>query len=432
MNESVIAWLPDRAPAPAGLPDWLRAQQDAAEQAASRMPLPHRRQESWKYTSVAALESQTFAPATEAETVRAEDLTAWQIPGLDCHLLVFVNGHFRSDLSVIDQLPERVWLASFSNTDADTLSAFETQLKSESLHDDEPFDQLNLSRFSDGLVIHVGANQRVRKPVHCLSVSLGETTHSAVHLRHLIKLESFASLELIETEVTAGQHSVAVTRSVSAECDAHASLTHTRIRHLHDAGHLLDHSRVIQHNDSRLSSACFDLSGALIRHRFDVHLVGERASCDLSGVYTPSGRGHIDTQLMIEHRAAHCVSAQHYRGVVADRGRAVFRGKVIVQPGADGSDATQNNANLLLSAQAEVDTKPELEIYADEVTCSHGATVGQLDDAQLFYLQSRGIDRERARSLLMNAFCTTIADSLDNDTLKTHMTGQLHAQFARQ
>ncbi len=432
MSASVTEWLADSTPASAARPEWLRAQQAEAEQTASTLPLPHRRQESWKYTSIAALQKQSFRCAADADTVRAEDLAEWQIPGLDCHLLVFVNGRFRSDLSFVDHLPSGVCVGAFSIVDEATVGLFEAQLQAESLHDDEPFDQLNLSRFSDGLVIHVSAGQRVRKPVHCLSLSLGEDNNSTTHLRHLIRLEQSAQLELIETEVTEGQHSVAVTRSVSVECAPHARLTHTRIRQLHDAGHLFDHTRVIQHSDSRLTSTCFDLSGALIRHRFDVHLIGDRASCDLSGVYTPSGRSHTDTQLMVEHRATHCISSQHYRGVVADRGRAVFRGKVVVQPGADGSDATQNNANLLLSEHAEVDTKPELEIYADEVTCSHGATIGQLDDVQLFYLRSRGIGEAQARSLLMNAFCTTIADALDNDSLKTHLTGRLRAQFVSQ
>jgi Fe-S cluster assembly protein SufD len=172
-----------------------------------------------------------------------------------------------------------------------------------------------------------------------------------------------------------------------------------------------------------------ELGGALVRHDLRAELIGDGAQLETRGVFMPHGRQHVDTQLAIRHQALNTASSSIWRGVASDRARGVFRGAIVVAPGADGSDASLSNKNLLLSASAEIDTKPELEIYADEVKAAHGATVGQLDERSLFYLRSRGIPLAEARALLTAAFCRAVLDDLPNEALREHLSSLLVAQL---
>jgi Fe-S cluster assembly protein SufD len=172
-----------------------------------------------------------------------------------------------------------------------------------------------------------------------------------------------------------------------------------------------------------------ELGGALVRHDLQAELIGDDAQLDTRGVFMPHCRQHIDTQLAIRHQALNTRSSSNWRGVASGRARGVFRGAMVVSPGADGSDASLSNKNLLLSPNAEIDTKPELEIYADEVKAAHGATVGQLDERALFYLRSRGIPLHEARALLTTAFCRAVLDDLPNDALQEHLAELLIAQL---
>ncbi len=415
----------------AGLPDWLQQQRDEAERLSANASLPTRKLESWKYTSLKPMQALRFThEAGEDAALCSEDLADLMIPGLDCHALVFVNGQFRPQLSLLEELPDAVTITSLGG---DTAGDFVPFAESFLVPDPDPaavFDNINLSRFTDGLLIDIPAGVTVRKPLFCLYLNISSESDSAQHYRHQIRIGEGARLTLIEQQCSEGSAAAAVTQVSELKCDADAELSHVKIRRMHEQGYLLDTTRVCQQSSSRYNCWTFDLHGRLIRHACRIDLAGDSASCDLKGLYIPNQQEQNDTQLLIDHQKRDCSSAQHFRGVVSDRSRAVFRGKVIVQPGADGADAAQHNANLLLSDQAEVDTRPELEIHADEVQCSHGATVGQLDDNQLFYLQSRGISQERARVMMMAAFCQQIADSLDSDPLRSYLTGMINEQFS--
>jgi Fe-S cluster assembly protein SufD len=201
-----------------------------------------------------------------------------------------------------------------------------------------------------------------------------------------------------------------------------AVLTHVRLQQCAAHSLLFTRTEVDQGARSEYRHTGLDLAGGLSRHDLHARLLGPGAHSEINGAYLPSGRSHVDTQLAIDHRAPNCSSSQFYRGVLKDRGRAVFRGRVHVWSGADGTEARQSNANLLLSPHAEVDTKPELEIEADEVIASHGATVGQLDESAVFYMRSRGLNEVMARQLLTGAFCQAVIDRLGDQGLRDRLT----------
>jgi len=204
-----------------------------------------------------------------------------------------------------------------------------------------------------------------------------------------------------------------------------AVLHHTLFQNAAVGSNLIRRSRLYLGARAQAKLHVLELGGALVRHELRVELAGDGARLDTRGVFMPRGRQHIDTQLAIRHQALNTASDSVWRGVADQRGRGVFRGAILVAPGADGSDASLSNKNLLLSSLAEIDTKPELEIYADEVKAAHGATVGQLDERALFYLRSRGIPQAEARALLTAAFCRAVLDDLPNAALREHLAGLL-------
>jgi Fe-S cluster assembly protein SufD len=204
-------------------------------------------------------------------------------------------------------------------------------------------------------------------------------------------------------------------------------LQHAQIQQDDQHATLITRTEIEQFETSRYEFTGLDLGGSLVRHDLRSLLRGAGAHCEFRGAYLPRGSSHVDVHLEIEHRAPNCSSGQFYRGVLEDRGRAVWNGRVHVHPGADGTEARQSNANLLLSRHAEVDTKPELEIEADDVIASHGATVGQLDEDAIFYLRSRGLDEPMARQLLTGAFCRAVVDKLPAGPVREALSGALES-----
>ncbi len=404
---------------------WLDAARRAQLDAFLRDGLPGTRNEAWKYTALRALERHAFAAGDAEAVARAVDADALLLPGVDGPRLVFVNGVFRADLSLLDDLPDGLDLRPLSQAltgDAEPLRFFLTR---DWQHQADAFARLNAALAGDGMVLRVEAGARVEQPVQVVHVGAPAEAELAWHARSIIDVGEGASLQLVEQHVASGEQAHLGTLVSDVVLREGGSLDWVMLQNAAARATLVRRHTLRQDARSTVRIHALELGGKLARNDIDAELRGEGARLETRGVFVPHARQHLDTHLDIRHAALDTASDALWRGVADQGGHGVFHGQIIVDPGADGTDASLNNKNLLLSPQAAIDTQPVLEIHADEVQAAHGATVGQLDELSLFYLRSRGIPYETARKLLTAAFCRAALDSLANEALREHLNALL-------
>ncbi len=404
---------------------WLDAARRTQLEAFLRDGLPGAHNEAWKYTALRALERQAFVHGDAAAASRKVDADSLTLPGVDGPRLVFVNGAFRADLSRLDELPEGLGVQPLSQalaTDAEPLRFFLTR---DWEHLADAFARLNAALAGDGVVLRVKAGRRVETPVHVVHVGAPAETDLSWHLRSVIEVGEGASLRLVEHHVDSQAHAYLGTLVSDVVLREGASLDWVMLQDAAAKATLVRRHTLRQDARSTARIHALELGGKLVRNDIDVELRGDDARLETRGVFVPHARQHLDTHLDIRHAALDTSSHALWRGVADQGGHGVFHGQIVVDPGADGTDASLYNKNLLLSRQAAIDTQPVLEIYADEVMANHGATVGQLDEQALFYLRSRGIALDMARNLLTAAFCRVALDSLDNEPLRGHLDALL-------
>ncbi len=384
-------------------PAWLRELREAGWRGFSAQGLPGRRDEDWKYTRLAALER--FAPEAPLQLT--------QLPAIaptDGALLVFAGGRLVPQWSRLPATPgvEVTNLAAALAAGGDG-DALRSRLRLEGPQ--RPFAALNQALFEDGLWLRLAPGARLTDPLHVVHV--GGARQSSAQLRLLIELGEHSEALVVEHYLGAGTDAYHVNVLAQATLAPGAHLRHVKLLTEGPAAIHVGDFRVRVGRDARFESHALAAGGGLLRQDIDVYLHQAGGECSLRGLYTAGSGEHVDFHTRIEHIAPHCRSEETYKGLVGGTGRAVFNGRVQVHAGADKTDSAMTCANLLLSNRAEVDAKPELEIYADDVKCSHGATVGQLDEAQVFYLRARGIDEAAARALLMTAFARDALSGLD-------------------
>ena len=417
------------APLPGSGIAWLDAARRENREAFASAGLPDTRVEAWKYTALRALGQRSFASGDDQAQMRAVDAGSLTLPGVDGPRLVFVNGVFRADLSLLDGLPTGLTLQPLSQALHGDTEPLRFALSRHYRETGDAFARVNAASARDGVVLRVAANAKIAAPVQLVFVGAAAEVALAWHARNVIELGEGAELTLIEQHVASGEQVHLATLVSDIELQQGARLHHTVLQNAAMGTSLVRRSSLRLHVRAHATLHVLELGGALVRHDLQAELLGDGAQLDTRGVFMPHGRQHIDTQLAIRHQALNTTSSSNWRGVANDRARGVFRGAIVVAPGADGSDASLSNKNLLLSPSAEIDTKPELEIYADEVKAAHGATVGQLDERSLFYLRSRGIPQAEARALLTTAFCRAVLDDLPNETLREHLSTLLTAHL---
>ncbi|MBP1474457.1 Fe-S cluster assembly protein SufD [Frateuria sp. MAH-13] len=415
-----VAALAD-APLPASGVAWLDQARRENLVAFAEAGLPDTRVEAWKYTALRALSQRSFAAGDAQAARRAVDPVALALPGIEGPALVFVNGVFRADLSLLDDVPPGVSLQPLSGALTHAPDPLRFALSRRYREPSDAFARLNGAFATDGAVLRVAAGAKVAAPVRLLFIGAAAERDVAWHVRDLVELGEGAELALIEQHLGAGEQAHLGTRLADFTLHADAALHHVVLQQAGAGSSLVRRSHYRLDARAQAHLHVLELGATLARHDVRAELVGDAAVFHTHGAFLPDGRQHIDTQLAIHHQARNTVSASTWRGVASGRGRGVFRGAIVVNTGADGTDASLNNKNLLLSTQAEIDTKPELEIYADEVKAAHGATVGQLDERALFYLRSRGIPGEQARTLLTTAFARAPFESLPDDALRQHI-----------
>lgn len=389
---------------------WLASLRQTALARFDATGFPSPREEDWKYTNVAPIEKKRFAaavPTGTSSTLDVDLLTRFRLK--DAWNLVIVDGRWAPEHSALDGIPPEVVIAPISHALQEDPALVERHLGRSLENERHGFIAFNTAFFSEGLLIRVPPACRLPKPLQLLHISTG--VDLSVHLRNLVLLGRAAEAQLVETFIGTPDSSglsTAISELILEEdagLDAYSLQLHAE-RAYHFGGAYASVGRGARYRHTLLS-----LHGLLTRN--DIHVeLDHGAECVLDGLFLGQQRRHVDTHTLIHHRAPCACSRETYRGVLADRSRGVFQGRIIVHPSAQRTDAQMNNRNLLLSRDAEIDTKPQLEIHADDVKCSHGVAIGQLDEKSVFYLQSRGIDAETARNMLTFAFANAMVEKI--------------------
>lgn len=395
---------------PGGDSGWLRALRELGIRRFSEMGFPDVGDEQWKYTRVAAIARRRFKPGRLADTgVSQEDLAPFLLHGVECHRLVFVDGWHSPELSSPGALPSGAAVDSLARVLTETRDLVEPWVRQADFR--SGFEALNTAFLGDGAWIHLEPGVVLERPIHVIYAATGAGEPRLCNVRTLIVSGPNSQAKVIESYVSLGaEHlTLAVTTIALAEG---ASLEHYKLQEESDRAFHVGRMDVREGRASRFTSHAVALGAELCRNDIVASLEAEGAECTLNGLYMVEGRQHVDFHTTVEHREPHGTSREYYKGILGGRSRGVFNGRVHVHPGAQRTDSDQSNKNLLLSRDAEVDTKPELEIYADDVKCSHGATVGQLDPDMLFYLRARGIDEAAARGLLTYGFAQDIIERM--------------------
>jgi Fe-S cluster assembly protein SufD len=415
----------------AGLPgqqlDWLReARAEAIGRFAQQgFPTPH--DEDWKYTAVGSIEKSHFnvTPAPCPELL-APLVASHALP--DSHLLVFINGRLAPELGRPGSLPPGCVLTSLAGRLEEAADELEANLVT--YPPASAFADLNLAFMSDGAYVKLPPGVAVKAPIQLLFIVTEASL--AVQPRNLILADAGSSACLVEQHVALGDFSYFTNALTEIVLGATARIEHHKLQQEALAAFHIATINVRQATGSHFNSSAFALGARLARTGIAVALQAEDASCSLDGLYVTDGRQHIDHHTRIDHLKPRCTSRELYKGILGGASRAVFNGRVVVHADAQGSDATQTNHNLLLSENAEIDSKPQLEIWADDVKCSHGATVGQLDEDQLFYLCSRGIDRVAAGALLTRSFAMEVIGRVALPSLQARLDELLRDRLPRQ
>ncbi|MGN6789897.1 MAG: Fe-S cluster assembly protein SufD [Rhodanobacteraceae bacterium] len=389
---------------------WLEDARHQALRAFAERGLPDTRNELWKYTALRALQQRAYAPRDTDAASRSVADELLRLEGCEGPRAVFVNGVFRADLSRLDELAEGITLQPLLDALEHPPEPLRFLLAARG-DEDDGFTLLNRALAADGLIVRVADGARVPQPLHVVHVGTSAGSAVAWHLRDLIELGEGASLAVIEHHVgddTSG-HFANLVRNITLR--EQAQFDWTIVQRASQDATLLRRTDCVLHEDAQLDFHALELGGKLARHELRVELAGDRARFASRGAFVLDGQ-HADSEVLVTHRGRDTVSDSLWRGVAGDGARGVVHGRILVQPGADGSDGSFYNKNLLLSPTAEINTRPALEIYADEVKANHGATVGQLDENVLFYLRSRGIPLDTARRMLVRAFCVVTLDGI--------------------
>lgn len=405
-------------------PDWLAELRSAAIERFGELGFPTTRDEDWRYTNIASLARRPLEMHTPRAAARA-GLEACaersRFAGLAADLYVFVNGRFDAELS--DASSDS--FASLLQLRGDDPSRLEARLGSCTSSDDS-FAALNTAFLEDGAVIHARSDESSERAVHLLFIATGDCIS---HPRVLVIAETGSQICVIQDHVSLGNAESVTNAVTEVVAGANSSVDVVLLQRENDQGQLFTSTWARQDRSSRFAEHTVTLGGGLVRNELSVGLHGEGAECSLRGLFIGKNSRHIDNHTSVDHAVPHCSSNELYKGILDDQSRGVFRGRVVVQKDAQKSNAVQSNPNLLLADSAEIDTKPQLEIYADDIRCSHGSAIGHLDAEALFYLRARGIGERDARELLTQGFAHEITSALPGRALAEGVRALLFANL---
>jgi Fe-S cluster assembly protein SufD len=415
-------------------PAWLVPVRRAAFERFRALGFPTRHDEDWHFTSAAPIAEADFAPlrgagSPEAGDVRPSDLEPFLFGGLEWPRLVFLDGEFAPDLSATAGLAPRVRLSRLAQAIDAEPSIVRAELTAIADTTHNAFGALNTALFTDGVFVHVPAGVILERPLQVVYVSTPDAAKGVTYPRTLIVVDPRAQAAVIESYVALGDATYFTNAVTEVRLGEGAHLAHIRVQRESTRSFHVGLAQTHQARDSRLAAFSFATGAALSRANIYTSLAGPGAEVTLDGLYLVDGTQHVDHQTKIEHIAPNCASHEVFKGILDGAAHGVFNGKVYVHPAAQKTDGKQTNNNLLLSADAQVDTKPQLEIFADDVKCTHGATVGRLDDIALFYLRSRGLPADQARTLLTYAFAADVLQRIADPAVRDALQDAVRVRF---
>ena len=398
---------------------WLRKLRQEGFARFSQLGFPTTHDEDWRFTNIAPISRNAFQLAESAKVSR-RDLKPFLIPGAACQL-VFLNGRYAPELSSLGKLPKGVHAGSLAEAIKSDGDKLQNRLGRYATFDKDAFIALNSAFLADGGYVHVPRGVVVEAPICLLYVSTGSGAPAMAHPRNLIVAEDHSQVTVVEDYVSIASgvmFSNVVTELYAGE---DAVVAHYMIEREDKQALNVSTLRIEQERNTNVESHSVLLGGALVRNNVHPVLAGEGGECLINGLFIGTGRQHMDNYMLVEHAQPHCNSRQFYNGILDEQAHGVFHGRIIVHKDAQKTDAKQTNRNLLLSDDAQIDTKPQLEIYADDVKCTHGATIGQVEENALFYLRSRGLDEVAARRLLLYAFASECLDRMRTGAVRTYL-----------
>lgn len=404
-------------------PDWLAPVRQAGLARYTELGLPTLRDEDWRFTNVAPIAKLPFKPVLEpaidgVTTGALKQLAFAELPGTK---LVFVNGHYAAALSRTTKLPPGVKVSNLAAALASEPALLEKHLGRYAQPADNGFAALNQAFFLDGGFVCVPAGKVLEEPIQFIYVSTGKPSGATVHPRNLVIAEANSQVTVLESYVSLGGSGYFTNAVTELFAGDNARLEFVKFQDeapdaFHIAGFHGEFGRT-----SNVNVHSFALGAKLSRNNIRTKLAGEGLECILNGLYLTRGEQLADHHMIVEHAQPHCASHEYFNGILDDKSRGVFHGRILVRPIAQKTDAKQTNKNLLLSDDASADTKPQLEIYADDVKCTHGATIGQLNEESIFYLRSRGIGPETARRMLIHAFAGEIIERIRHEPAREEL-----------
>lgn len=429
-------------------PAWLRERRTEAIAHFDRLGFPTTLHEDWKYLDVAPVANLVRTPLVEIKDGSATNGTAPYLaqPGspilngaarhIEAHFvagagcrLVFVNGHYQEGLSSQAALPEGSFAGSLRAAILDGSAVVPEYLTRFADAATDAFTALNTAFFEDGAFIHIPDHAVVKAPLQLVFVSTAGEAAMVAHPRNLIVLGASSQAQVIETYVSAAEDVYFDNAVTEVVLGPNAHLDHYKVQLESERAFHIATMQVQSSRDSNFFSHSFAFGGRIVRNNANAVMAGEGIECTLNGLYIARGEQLIDNHTIMDHARPNCTSYEAYAGILQDKSRGVFNGKIYVRPDAQKTDAKQSNRSLLLSRDAEIDTKPQLEIFADDVKCTHGATVGELDENALFYLRARGIDEQTARNLLVRAFAGDILGHVRIEALREQLEQQLNERL---
>ena len=405
-------------------PGWLRGFRDSELKRLEEGGFPTVKVEEWRYSNPAKVTGREWRHLDAGGAIREGAVEASRIDGAAAEL-VFVDGIFNRELSRLSEMGEGVTIAPLSEAFSTMGELVEGLLSRPA----DGFTAANGAFLQDGALVHLSRGVEVEGIIHLIFTTSEGASGAVSHCRNLVVLERGAAGVLVESHLSRGQNLANSHSEIVLQEEA--ALEHHIWQRGGNDSSWIGRSEITQGRDSAYDSHTFWLGGGWVRHDLRVRLQQPGAFCNLDGLYLLDGDQHLDNHTEIQHRAPHCTSRELYKGIIGGRGRAVFNGKVLVEKPAQRTDSEQANHNLLLSRGAEIDTKPELEIYADDVKCAHGATTGQLNETSLYYLRTRGIPEAKAVHMLTEAFALEQVEAVEEETLNAKVASYVNERLER-
>jgi Fe-S cluster assembly protein SufD len=404
----------------------LQLREEAMESFA-KQGIPTRRHEEYKYTNIDLMLKDEFVFES------SKKLISKQIEQLkflkNSFVAVVVNGVFSESLSTLQNLPKGLIICSLADATKNYFTIFDSHYGKYADVNNDAFIALNTAMAKDGVFIHIAKNTIIEIPIHIIHISTANE-NAIIHPRNLIVVEENVQAKIIESFETIDSKGKIFNNAITEIVISESSrVDYYKIQDEKESGYLMNTTQINQKTKSIFSTNTITLSGSLVRNNLNVVLDGEFIETHLNGLYLTKDNQLIDNHTLVDHRMPNCNSNELYKGIIDGKSTATFNGKIFVKKGAQKTNAFQSNKNILLSDDGTINTKPQLEIYADDVKCSHGTSTGKLDEDKIFYLRARGLSESSAKKLLMHAFASEVIDTIKIDVLRNYVEAKVSKRF---